>query len=267
MQTLASTHHYIQSSGGQLHAVEFGSPNGTPLVALHGVTANAWVWHDVAANLPDRRILALDARGHGDSYWSAAGAYSTSELVGDLAAIVASLRLGQVDIAGSSWGALVGLSYAARNTSAVRKLALVDIEPSFAQSETDVFKRPDFFATLQDVVNWERNANPNAAESTLLLYAALSTRPTQDDGFVRKHDPYFFTRWPFRRGDHWDELRAVDAPLLVVHAEKSFVKREVMERMAREAKRGRFVHVADSNHVVPLEQPKRLANLLMEFFR
>jgi pimeloyl-ACP methyl ester carboxylesterase len=266
VQTLASTHHYVQGPAGQLHAVQFGPPVGTPLIVLHGVTGNAWVWHEVAANLPHQRVLALDARGHGDSHWSAGGAYFTPDLVEDLVAFVASLQLGQVDLAGSSWGALVALSYAARNRDAVRKLALVDIEPSFTHSETDVFKRPDFFANLQAVVSWEKAANPNAAESTLRLYAALSTRPAQNGGLARKHDPYFFKCWPFRRGNHWDELRSLDVPVLAVHADKSFVKGEVMERMARETKHGRLVQVADSSHVIPLEQPKRLANALEEFF-
>jgi pimeloyl-ACP methyl ester carboxylesterase len=251
----------------RLHRLHFGE-GPRPVISLHGVTGHAWMWSEVAAHLRGEfPVVSLDLRGHGDSQWSASGSYRTDDHVADLSGVVDALDLEQVDLAGSSWGALVALGYAARNPDRVRKLAMVDVEPSFEQGETDVFPRPRSFADHAEAAAWERQATPHAPESMIEVMAAFGTRPGEDGGLHRKHDPYFFERWPFRADDRWEELRALELPVLVVHAEQSFVRGEVAERMAKETGNGRVVHIGDSGHLVPVEQPAVLAETLLGFFR
>src|SRR5437879_11514427 len=52
----------------QFHFLDWGAPTAPVVVLLHGITGHARAWDDEARALAARyRVLALDARGHGDS--------------------------------------------------------------------------------------------------------------------------------------------------------------------------------------------------------
>src|SRR5205085_4220192 len=132
----ALRHGWVEASGLRLHHLEHGTGD-PPVVCMHGVTGHAWVWHHVARGLSERRILALDFRGHGDSQWARDKAYTSAEHLADLEARLDALGESVVDLVGSSWGGLVAVAFAARNPERVRRLAIVDVEASFEQGETD----------------------------------------------------------------------------------------------------------------------------------
>ena len=62
-------HHELRTAdGGRLHAAESGRPTGRPVVFMHGVTLQWWVWTAVMRLAGDRfRCVAWDMRGHGRS--------------------------------------------------------------------------------------------------------------------------------------------------------------------------------------------------------
>jgi pimeloyl-ACP methyl ester carboxylesterase len=259
-------HAFTDANGLRLHRLEFGG-DGRPILCLHGVTGHAWVWHDAAEHLRGvGRVVSLDMRGYGDSQWSADRAYTTDDHVADLEAVVSDLGLDSLNLAGSSWGGLVSLAFASRNAGLVHRLALVDVEPSSAQGETELFPRPKSFPSHAEAVAAERQANQHAPESMIEVLATMGTAPGPDGQLVRKHDPFFFERWPFRSDDRWNELRGLKMPVLVVHAEQSFIRAEMAERMVQEIAEARLVNVADSGHVIPVEQPAALGAALAEFF-
>lgn len=274
ISTTAVRHHYLPSrSGLRLHALEFVGNGGAassapPVLLLHGVTGHACLWHDVGTMLcAGRRVIAIDMRGHGDSQWSATGAYKTAQHVEDLEDVIAALDLSSgLDFAALSWGALVAMEYAARHPDMVRRFAVVDVEPSFAQSETELFPRPEWFASSAELLEWERKANVYAPPALLALHAAASVVPARNGGFVRKHDPYFFKRWPFRSDDLWLVLPTLAMPMLMLHGEHSFVRLEVMKQMAAIAAQASYEEIANSGHLIPLDAPQELAGRLQKFY-
>jgi pimeloyl-ACP methyl ester carboxylesterase len=265
-ETQPVRHAFVNSGDLRLHRLEFGGA-GRPLVLVHGVTGHASLWHDVAAGLTSlRRVVSVDMRGHGDSQWSVDSAYGTDDHALDLEAVVNDLGEAPVDLAGLSWGALVALAFASRHPDLVGRLAMVDVEPSFEQGETDVFPRPREFADHAAAAAWVRETNPNAPDGIVEVVATMGTRPGPNGTLVPKHDPLFFERWPFRSDDRWEELRTLSVPLLVVRADQTWVRAEVAERMAGEAPDGRLVQLSDSTHLIPVEQPTELGRALGTFF-
>ena len=262
---VAPAHGFIQAGGLRLHHLDFGG-TGRPIVCLHGVCGHAWMWHDVAPRLTGLgRVSALDMRGHGDSQWSPAGEYTTEDHETDLEAVLDVLGREEVDLVGLSWGGLVSMSYAARNPGSVRRLVIIDVPPSFTQSDTDLLPRPAAFASHAEAVEWERGANPRASEEMIQVMARFGTRPAEG-GLARKHDHYFLQRWPFRLDNHWAELASLDLPILLVHAEQSYVlSAEVAGRMAEAIRKGKLVGVQNSGHHVPVENPAALAEALTDF--
>lgn len=253
------------SSGNRLHYLDYGG-SGRTLVTMHGVTGHAWNWYEVAGGLADhRRVYALDFRGYGESQWSSAGDYKTSHHVADLAALIDSLDGNQVDLMGSSWGALVAIQYAAENPDQVGNLIVVDVEPSFEQGETDLFPRATHYADMAEVAAGEASRNPNASPEMVAMMTATGYSPSSAGGLIPKHDPYFFERWPFRSDDHWERLGSIRAQTLLLHAANSFVNAAVMAEMTNRIAGARLVQVADSGHVVPIENPAAIVEAVASF--
>ena len=254
------------AAGNRIHGLDFGG-EGPVLVCLHGVTGNAWNWHAVAGGVRShRRVIALDFRGYGESQWSPTLAYTTADHVADLACFVDALARGEtVEVIGSSWGALVAIQFAAEHPDRVARLAVVDVEPSFEQGETDLFPRPRDHADHDDVRAAVERAHPNAPAEMVEVVAATCYGPVEGGRLAPKHDPYFFERWPFRSDDHWDRLARIQAPTLHVHASGSFVRAEVMAEMDRLTPESRLVEIGDSTHVVPVDNPSALVESVVPF--
>ena len=90
-------------NGLRFHYRDWGNPQASPLVLLHGYTSHARSWDTIARRLADRfRVLALDQRGHGESEHAAD--YDEQRLLEDLAAFVDALGLATFAPVGFSIG-------------------------------------------------------------------------------------------------------------------------------------------------------------------
>jgi pimeloyl-ACP methyl ester carboxylesterase len=119
---------WLERDGVRLHYLRWwpaGPPREPALLLLHGLSSNARVWERMAALLPDRRIVALDQRSHGQSDRPASG-HALQEVVADAAHAVAELGLGRPLVAGHSWGATVALSLATTHPDRTSGLVVVD---------------------------------------------------------------------------------------------------------------------------------------------
>lgn len=246
----------------------YGAPsNEPPLVCLHGVTGNAWLWHEAALLLAhNRQVISLDFRGHGDSSWCAEHHYNTEHHVQDLLALVDHLGLDKFSMAGMSWGALVAIQAQRQLKGRLHKLVVLDVEASFEQAADAVAPRPQVFTSLAQVCEWEQNANRAAPAAAVNRFACYSVAQLGAESFARKHDPYFFSYWPFRNDNQWQALAEIDQATLFIHGERSFVRGAVMEEM-RAATPGAvgLLHVADAGHIVAFEQPKVIAEAIGDF--
>jgi pimeloyl-ACP methyl ester carboxylesterase len=270
MSTNPEPHHrFVVVDGLRLHALDWGG-DGRPIVLLHGVGGHARMWTWTASALAELgRPVALDMRGFGDSQWSAAGAYTTDDHLGDLEAVTDRLGFDAFDLVGFSWGGLVAMAFASRHPDRVRRLALIDIAPS-TPLPADALPPPfrGHFADHADAVEGERALAPRASQEHLELMAAFGTRSGPDGGLVRKLDPTFLKRWPFRDDDRWDELAAITAPTLVVRGGQSPVlSAEEADRMVEVLRDGRLETIADAGHLIALEQPDELNRVLTTHLR
>ncbi|MCC6376318.1 MAG: hypothetical protein IT191_04805, partial [Microbacteriaceae bacterium] len=57
---------YVNGSAGQIAVYEHEG-EGIPLVLVHGINMRAAVWSKITSILGDRRVIAMDLRGHGKS--------------------------------------------------------------------------------------------------------------------------------------------------------------------------------------------------------
>lgn len=99
---------------------------GAPtVVAVHGITSNAWAWDPLAHHLAGTAdLVAVDLRGRGRSY-DEPGPYGIGQHAADVASIVEQLG-GPLVLVGHSMGAFVVEMVAERRPELVRDLVLVD---------------------------------------------------------------------------------------------------------------------------------------------
>lgn len=98
-------HHTVTTpDGASVHVAERG--RGRPLLLLHGVTLQWWVWGAQFNTMSDRyRVLAWDMRGHGRSDVGRDG-ITLEAIADDLAAVLTELDLRDAIVVGHSMGGM-----------------------------------------------------------------------------------------------------------------------------------------------------------------
>ncbi|MBT2569691.1 alpha/beta hydrolase [Planococcus sp. ISL-110] len=114
---------------------------GRPLLLLHGLTSNsAMFYREIEFFKKERRIIALDSRGHGNS--SRLEEYTLQDHIEDANALLAHLALDAVDVLGVSMGSYIAQGVAIQNSEKVRKLILVATKSYGEQSSiAELFDR------------------------------------------------------------------------------------------------------------------------------
>lgn len=97
-----------------------------PVLLLHGMADHAGVWQSLGESLSDRyHVLAPDLRGHGDSSKPASG-YQSSDIIGDLAALMDAVGWQSAHVVAHSWSAKVAALWATQQPQRFRSLVLID---------------------------------------------------------------------------------------------------------------------------------------------
>ncbi|MFT4229857.1 MAG: alpha/beta fold hydrolase [Microbacterium sp.] len=125
----------------KLHYVRAGE--GDPVVLLHGWPQTWYSWrHAIEALATDYTVIAPDLRGLGSSS-RPAGGYDTDTVARDIHALVQSLGLGPIRLAGHDWGAATAYSYASQFRDEVTKLAIFEmVLPGFGLMEGAMTPQP-----------------------------------------------------------------------------------------------------------------------------
>ncbi|MBX3027397.1 alpha/beta hydrolase [bacterium] len=251
-----------------------------PLALLHH--ANGFckgTWAEVADALRDRfRVVALDARGHGDSSRpEGAGAYDWPRFAEDLVAVAEALvgesRDGQIALGiGHSFGGTAMIGAAARRPGLFSRLLLVDpVVPPPPGSGISPANTPALRRLVEGArrrrAHWPSRAAARAYCRERRFFT--SWRPTaielylldgmreHADGSLELKCPGAVEAAVFGSSDTVDVFALaaqVSAPALVLWAERGDFPRPIHEALARTLPAGRF-RAVPAGHLVPMENP------------
>lgn len=105
-----------------------GRPSGEVVVLLHGWPQDRSAWQHVTPRLTAAglRVLAPDQRGYSPGARpSGRHAYRMTELLADVAALVAASGADRVHLVGHDWGGAVGWAFAERHPELLRSLTVL----------------------------------------------------------------------------------------------------------------------------------------------
>jgi len=263
---------WVTVRGLRLHHLEWGTPNGFPLVLVHGGAAHAHWWTACVPTLADGlRVLACDLRGHGRSAPAPNAAYRITDYASDLAAWMDAMGLPPAHLVGHSLGGLVAVTYAAAHPTRVASLALVDSPLRISAATADYLARLErfprlYYPSLDDAVRRFRLL-PKAthAPADVLRHVATHAMTQLPDG-----------RWTL--GGDRAALTAVDAvdvrpflqtltcpTLLVRGADSTVVSAAAFQRLATLVPRVAQAEIPAAHHHVMLDQPAEFARVLRQF--
>ncbi|WP_395968924.1 alpha/beta fold hydrolase [Actinomadura sp. 6N118] len=263
------TDRFTTLNGLRAHYVEWGQPDASPVVLLHGLRSYARTWEPVAAALADRhRLIALDHRGRGDSAWDPAGEYTTEAYVRDLEQFADALGLHRFVLVGHSMGGTNAIVYAARHPERVRLAVIEDIGPGSSASgegaeriRRELARTPREFAGLAEARAYWRGVRPGISAAALDSRVANTVRQAADGRWVWKFDLDGIARArldpdPSGQVDLWPHVEALRCPTLVLRGDRSdFLPTAVCAEMATRQPlltwkeipgAGHYVH--DDNH-------------------
>ncbi|HUS16681.1 MAG TPA: alpha/beta hydrolase [Chloroflexia bacterium] len=116
----------IEANGLTVHYYRAGTPDGAPLLLLHGISDNGACWPLVARDLAGQYdVIMPDARGHGRTAGPVAG-FGVPLLAADAAALIRALQLRPLLVWGHSMGAITAAALAASEPGLVRTVVLED---------------------------------------------------------------------------------------------------------------------------------------------
>jgi pimeloyl-ACP methyl ester carboxylesterase len=112
-------------TGVELHVAEVGSPNGDPVLFLHGFPDSWFSYSRVMAALPAHvRAVVPSQRGHGDSDRPAC-CYRITDLADDAVALLDALGVSRATVVGHSMGSFVAQRIAIDHPERVSRLVLI----------------------------------------------------------------------------------------------------------------------------------------------
>jgi len=277
--------HFITLRHLTFHYREW-STRGAPLILLHGLASQSHIFDLVAPKLaPTFRVLAFDQRGHGESA-KPENDFDFENVARDLRALLDALKIKRAILGGHSWGGNVALYFAAQFPERVRAIILID----------------GGFLDLQanPAMTWERTARelapPNFIgtpveqfKTMLKAYAGERWKPEIEtiilQNFEIRRDNTIQPRLSYER--HMKILRAlwemrprelcprIKCPALLLPAEMETdenrawreQRRAQIKHAAREIPTARVVWFRNTIHDIPLQRPRKLANVIVKFAR
>ncbi len=276
----------VDSLGIPIHLVEWGDPDADPVVLCHGFWDHVRSFAVLGPLLAQRyRVIAMDARGHGDSGW--APAYSWITWVTDIVNVIRSLAR-PTYVVGHSMGGGQTADATRVVPELVRKLVNIDgfgpppldeksppVPLSFRQYldyRRKITVRPGWkpYSGIDELIERRREQNPRLQRDWLRYFIYWAARETPQ-GWVWKADPQMAVGMGPWKPD-WIEYTYANfpVPLLAVIGSEADTWGPLPEavlapRLARVPRLERAT-VAGAGHFVHVEKPRETAALIMDFF-
>ncbi|WP_162888004.1 alpha/beta fold hydrolase [Sphingomonas mesophila] len=250
----------ITTERGRIGLTAHGDGAATPIVFLHGVGSDKSVWAPQLAAFPERRALAFDYPGYGESD-PAPGATRDDFAVAILDALEA-LGIPRAHVCGLSLGGVVAI---ALHTLAPERCASLILADSFAR-HPDGQAIYDRSIEAASTIGMRRLAEARAPA----LLGNAATGAVRDEVIAKMSridpDAYALGARAVWLADQVERARAIAAPTLVLVGDEDGITPPALSRELAELIPGaRLDIIASAGHLANLECPAAFNRALAQF--
>jgi len=269
-----------------LQATAAGPKDGPVVVLLHGFPEFWYGWHKQLESLAAAgfRVIVPDQRGYNlSSKPSGVAAYALTELASDVIAIADQLGQQKISLAGHDWGAAVAWSTALLHPQRIAKLVILNV-PHPSVMRRFMMKRlrqmvrswyifffqlpylPEAFFSAFDFRIGARTLVGSSRPGTfspedLTQYRAAWSQPGAVTAMINWYRALFRFRTKFPD-------RTVRIPTLILWGERdAFLLAEMAQESLRYCTDAELFTFANATHWLQHEEPTRVSELLIDFFR
>ncbi len=264
----------VALDGRKFHYLDWGSPDKEPMLFLHGVLQQSHSWDFVSLSLcSDFHVMALDARGHGESQWAEDGDYSLDAHQRDLDAFAEALGLKGLLLIGHSMGGRNSYVFTSRHPEVVKALVIVDTGPRMQQqgiSRIQSFRElPDELDSFGEFADRIQEYTGRTREQVLgaLKY---SIRRREDGKWTWKYDKLLrspgFQAPSWAPEELWECLGRIGCPTLVIRGDNSdLFTQDTLDRMMETIPNSTSAVVPGAGHLVNGDNPAGFLQALRSF--
>ncbi len=251
----------------QLSWREDGPAGAPPLVLLNSVGSSTAMWEPCVGPLAEqRRVIRIDARGHGNSPAVGPGTTTLADLGADVLAVLDRLGLGRVDIAGLSLGGMTAMWLGAHAPDRIGRTVLLctsaHLQPAEFWLERASSVRLGGMESIADAVI-TRWITPGLASRDPQLMAQLRCMLTAVDA-----ESYAQCCEAIASMNLRPDLGRIASPTLVIAgAEDPATPVAHAEVIAAGIAGARLAIVDDAAHIATFEQPGRVVALMLDHLR
>ncbi len=231
-----------------------------PVILIHGAGGDHLYWPPQLRRLPNERIFALDLPGHGKS--RGIGHHTIEDYANSILAFMEALKLASAVLIGHSMGGAVALQAALEAPKSMIGLALLGSAARLRVGSRLLHLLADR-SRVQAAVDLiiEQSFAPETSPRFVELakQRMLESRPSVLYGDFQACNAF---EPPF------EQVARIAAPTLIIFgAEDKMVPVATGRVLQEQLPQSRLEIVAAAGHMVMLEQPERVAELLSAFLR
>lgn len=254
----------------------WGPAQGRLVLLLHGggQTRHAWKGTGERLGALGYRVVAYDARGHGDSGWDAGQRYHIEHMADDLCCLARALSDQPPVLVGASMGGLTSMIALGEKMLQAAALVLVDIAPRIDEDGRRgildfMGDRPDGFDSLDEVADAIARFQPHRPRPRRLDGLGKNLR-LGGDGRYRWHwdpnlTPYMQSDPELNRRLEAGAARLDNPTLLVRGALSDILSDESARHFLELCPHSEFINVADAAHMVAGDRNDVFGDAMIEF--
>ena len=239
--------------------VRAGSPT---VLFLHGLAGYGGEWQAVVSFLPDDMgVIAVDQRGHGESYRGGDVDVDAHRWVDDAAAAIEAHGQGSTVVVGQSMGNLVAVPLAALRPDLVDALVVIEGGISAVSDET-IDGLANWFGQWPPAFVSKREAREFFGADERSTSAWVAGLARTDAGLVARFDPAVMLATMHALGqglaEQWKQIKA---PTRIVQATASAIDESDIAEMLRARPDAELITVA-GGHDLHLDEPQIVAGII-----